>query len=52
MRRCEKIKNLCERCQQVTPFDGPGAAGSGVQATGLLVSAFEEFFIELSCKCE
>jgi hypothetical protein len=22
------------------------------QATGLLVSAFEEFFIELSCKCE
>ena len=21
MRRCEKIKNLCERCQQVTPLD-------------------------------
>jgi hypothetical protein len=28
------------------------AAGNGGQATGLLVSLFEEFFIELFCKCE
>jgi hypothetical protein len=34
MRRCEKIKNLCERCQQVTPLDGLGAAGSGGRAIG------------------